>query len=262
MRIWYQSAVEMGRAGAYSDALQAHFERIADPGVEVSLFGAEPGTWGDLQPAQVSGYPYVFHAVVKNIFIDAALRAEAEGYDAFVIGSSTDPGLREARSLVDIPVVSALESSVLVSSTVARKVGLVVPTDEVGHILRTNLEDYLLSGKVASFEVLDAKLTDDQLNALFADPDAFLSDFADTARRSIEKGADAIIPAEGILAEVIASSGMTEIDGARVIDPVGTAIAFVEMQVKLAAHTGLHPGRRWHYAKPPVEVVRVIRDRS
>lgn len=259
MKIWYQSAVEMNQAGAYSDALKAHFKRIGGPDVEVSLFGAKPGTWGELQPAKVSGYPYVFHQVVKNIFIEGALQAEAEGYDAMVIGSSTDPGLREARSLVDIPVVSALESSFLVASTVANKIGLIAPTEEVAHIVNTNIEQYRLDAKIASWETLEPKLADKELNTLFSDPSVFLGRFQDTARRAIAKGADAIIPAEGILAEVIATNGLTSIDGATVIDMIGIAIAFAEMQVKLRRLTGLQPGRRWQYAKPDRAVVDAIR---
>ncbi|CAM2187645.1 allantoin racemase [Paraburkholderia sacchari] len=261
MRIWYQSAVEMTRAGAYSDALQAHFKRIAGDCVDISLFGAKTGTWGDLQPAKVSGYPFVFHQVVKSIFIDAALRAEQEGYDALIVGSSTDPALREARSLVDIPIVSTLESAFLVASTIANKVGLVAPTDEVAYIVRTNLENYRLVQKMASLEVLSPVLADDELNALFSDPSPLLDRFTDSARRSIAHGADAIIPAEGIMAEVVVTNRLTEIDGATVVDPIGTAIAFAEMQVKLRSLTGLRPGRRWHYTKPAQEVIASIRDR-
>ena len=259
MKIWYQSAVEMNRAGAYSDALNAHFKRIANPGVEVSLFGAKAGTWGELQPAKVSGFPYVFHQVVKNIFIEAALQAESEGYDAVVIGSSTDPGLREARSLVDIPIVSALESSFLVSSTLADRIGLIAPTEEVAHIVNSNLESYRLTSRIAAWEVLEPKLADDELNTLFSDPSVFLDRFKATARRAIVKGADAIIPSEGILAEVVATNGLTDIDGAVVVDMIGTAIAFAEMQVKLKELTGMRPGRRWHYAKPDKSIVDAIR---
>jgi Asp/Glu/hydantoin racemase len=258
MRIWYQSAVEMTRAGAYSDALKAHFKRVASQGVEVTLHGAKPGTWGELQPAKVSGYPFVFHRVVKNIFIDAAMQAEKEGYDAMIFGSSTDPGLREARSVVDIPVISTLESSFLVACTVADKIGLITPTEEVAHIVSGNLHQYRLSAKIASFETLEPKLADDELNSLFSDPAPFLARFQDTARRSIVQGADAIIPAEGILAEVVATNGLTDVDGARVIDMIGTAVAFAEMQIKLRNLTGFRPGRRWHYVTPSREVVEAV----
>ncbi|CAM2188062.1 allantoin racemase [Paraburkholderia sacchari] len=259
MKIWYQSAVEMKGSSAYSDALQAHFKRIASPGVEVSLFGAKTGTWGDLQPAKVSGFPYVFHKVVKNIFIEAALQAEEEGYDAVIIGSSTDPGLREARSMVDIPVVSAMESSFLVASTVADKIGLIAPTHETAHIVNANLEQYRLAGKIAAWETLEPKLADKELNGLFTDPSAFLARFADTARRAIAKGADAVIAAEGILAEVVATNGVSEIDGATIVDPIGTAVAFAEMQVKLHKLTGLRPGRCWHFAKPSPDIIEAVR---
>lgn len=259
MKIWYQSAVEMTRATAYRDALNAHFKRVASDGVEVVLHGAKPGFWGELQPALVSGYPYVFHKMVENIFVDAAVQAEKEGYDAFVIGSSTDPALREARSAVDIPVVSMLESSLLVACTVANRIGLIVPTEEVAYILDNNITQARLNGRIATMEVIEPRLADDELNTLFSDPLPFLEKFTATARRAIAARADAVIASEGILAEVIATAGLNEIDGAAIIDPIGTAIVFAEMQVRLRRSTGLRTGRRWHYPMPPKDVAEAAR---
>ncbi len=38
--------------------------------------------------------------------IDKALQAEREGYDAFIIGSYSEPFLKETRAAVNIPVLS------------------------------------------------------------------------------------------------------------------------------------------------------------
>ena len=48
--------------------------------------------------------------ILSRILFDGALQAEAEGYDAFILGSFTDPWLRELRSAVDIPVVPLLKA--------------------------------------------------------------------------------------------------------------------------------------------------------
>ena len=44
----------------------------------------------------------------------AAVEAERDGFDAFVIGCCYDPGLTQCRELVNIPVVGPLEASVIV----------------------------------------------------------------------------------------------------------------------------------------------------
>ncbi|MFJ4268669.1 aspartate/glutamate racemase family protein [Paenarthrobacter nicotinovorans] len=254
--------MEIEHAAPYFESLGTHLARLAGPGVEVSTFGAKPGTWGELQPAVASGAPYLFHHVVKNMFIEAALEAEESGYDALIVGATTDPGLREARSVVDIPIVSVFESSVLVSCTVARQCGIITPTQEVAHILHIHLDEYLLSGRVASWQTLERQLTDKDLNALFSDPTDALIAFLDSGRRAVKDGADAIIPAEGILAELVAASDIREVDGATVIDPVGTALVFAEMQVRLAKEAGLHPGRRWYYIRPRSETIQLLRARK
>ena len=54
--------------------------------------------------------------------IENAIKAEREGYDAFVLGSFSEPFLREIRSAVDIPVASVVESSVLVGCSLGHYV--------------------------------------------------------------------------------------------------------------------------------------------
>ena len=47
--------------------------------------------------------------------MENGLRAEKEGYDAFVLGNIFDPGLHELRELLNIPVLGLCESSVHVA---------------------------------------------------------------------------------------------------------------------------------------------------
>lgn len=68
------------------------------------------GSYGGRVPSDVVIYPYLASLHVQSI-LDNALRAEAGGYDVFALGSVQDPGLEEARSLVDIPVVGYGEAA-------------------------------------------------------------------------------------------------------------------------------------------------------
>ena len=100
MRIWYQSLVDGGRTQAYFDGLAARARSIARPGVEVQFASMPQGTYGSHVPAEVVIYPYIMSLNIQCI-LDNALKAEAEGYDVFAVGSVQDPGLEEARSLVE-----------------------------------------------------------------------------------------------------------------------------------------------------------------
>src|ERR1051325_11773273 len=82
--IWSQSCVDAEHAGPYWDWLRRHLAAIVDPGTEVDIKGITP-------------HDSYAHALVEmrcaREMICNAVRAEREGYDAFIIGHSQDAGL-------------------------------------------------------------------------------------------------------------------------------------------------------------------------
>ena len=58
---------------------------------------------------------YVPKHLVESEIMMAAVEAERDGFDAFVIGCCYDPALTQCRELVDIPVIAPLEASVMLS---------------------------------------------------------------------------------------------------------------------------------------------------
>src|SRR3954453_3452016 len=102
IRIWYQSYVDYDNGKTYWDRLRKHLDEIAEPGTTFAIKGiTPPGSYA--------------HAIVEfrcaREVICNVVRAEREGYDAFVIGHFQDAGLYEARSAVSIPVVALGEAS-------------------------------------------------------------------------------------------------------------------------------------------------------
>jgi len=79
IRIWYQSFVDPEGQAPYMERLGARLRLVAGPGVAIDIHGIRP-------PDRH------FHALTEfrcaDQTIRAALRAEKEGYDAFVIGHS------------------------------------------------------------------------------------------------------------------------------------------------------------------------------
>ncbi|MFH1650742.1 MAG: hypothetical protein ABID87_01375, partial [Chloroflexota bacterium] len=65
------------------------------------------------------------------------------------------------------------------------------------------------------------------------DEGPFIEDFRNTARECIRDGAEVIIVGCGALSPMLSVSGVTEVDGAPVIDPVQTALKYAEMLVDL-----------------------------
>ncbi len=258
MRIWYQSAVEMAGEDGYAAALRAHFARVADPGTTVELFGVDAGTWAGQQPSQLLGYPAIFHAALGTAFLRNAVRAEREGYDAFIVGTYVEPFLRELRSAVGIPVVSSLEAMLLVGCSMAHTVGIVTLNQVLLWSITTSIERHRLGARVGAVLAVEPALNERELTSLFTAPEPYIERFIGTARRAVAQHADAIIPAEGILAEIVAANGVREVDGAIVMDGIGIPVAYAEMLVKLRRTTGLGPGRRWHQRLPPPETLALF----
>ena len=81
----------------------------------------------------------VDHLQASAEVIKYVQQAEADGYDALISWCGGDPGVEEARTLVDIPVVGPGEAMHLIASSMGKKVGRIHHPLPVLN-LRDNLE--------------------------------------------------------------------------------------------------------------------------
>ena len=102
-RIWYQSFVHPVEQAPYIERLQGMLDEVAAPGIRFEVQG--------LDPPDHSFHPLTEFRCAAQV-IRNALRAEKDGYDAFVLGHFQEPGLLEIRSSVDIPVIGLGEANV------------------------------------------------------------------------------------------------------------------------------------------------------
>src|SRR3990167_3293472 len=115
MRIWHQSFTDLTMVPLYRRTLVEHASRAVDAGTEVVVHGLRPGTYGrDFVPIDAIRHRYL-ESLNELQVCEAVLTAEREGYNAVALGCFFDPALRQARSLVDIPVVSLLETCMLLA---------------------------------------------------------------------------------------------------------------------------------------------------
>ncbi|MDO8674383.1 MAG: hypothetical protein Q7O66_23500 [Dehalococcoidia bacterium] len=73
--------------------------------VEICLHGMPAASYGGYRPTAMVSRVAVANRYAVDFMMNAQ-QAEREGYDAFAIAHLPDLGLRECRSLVDIPVVA------------------------------------------------------------------------------------------------------------------------------------------------------------
>lgn len=248
--VWYQSGVDFEQHPGYHRALTRRFAEVASPGTEVSLHGTSRKFNYGLSIADCVSSPYAYHRTYVPMYLNAVGEAERTGHDVFVIATFSEPALREMRSLATIPVVSASECSLLTACTVAPKIGLVTLSRLAEVYIRKSIATHHLESRVSGVHVVDEEMTEGELEANFDRPGPYIEKFKKAGREAIAMGADAIIPAEGLVAAMIATDRVHEIDQIPVIDSVAAAVLFAEYAVNMKRKAGLEPSRRFVYARP------------
>ncbi|HEY1831408.1 MAG TPA: aspartate/glutamate racemase family protein [Acidimicrobiales bacterium] len=245
----------------YAETIKKHAAAVLDPSIEVVPHGLKPGTHSGIPPGRTLYSPYAYHVLLQQV-IENFMTAEDEGYDAVVIGSYSEPFLKEARTAVNIPIVSMAESTLLTACSIATYSVLVTMSPQIAWMINQIVERHKLTKRVIAVNYLEPGMDEVGLSAAIQEPAAFIEVFTEAARRGIDRFGDVIIPAEGIMNEILFTHSVREIDGVSVMDANAVAWLQAECMVKLAKRTGLHPGRRWDYARLEDERMAQIRRQS
>ncbi|MDX6739640.1 aspartate/glutamate racemase family protein [Actinocorallia sp. A-T 12471] len=257
MRIWHQSFTVLDDVPHYRDALSRHLKGAARPGTTVELHGMAAGTYPGSYPGVHIGHLYLTN-LHREQFVKAALRAEAEGYDAFFIATIPDTGYEEIRTLVDIPVVAFGNASVAFAATVGSRVGIVNFIGELEPQLRRNMQAYGFGDVVGPIVQVEAGFTD--VMGAYADPGPLVAAFERAAREAIRLGANVIVPGEGPLNVFLADQGISRVDDVPVIDSLGTGLALAETRAVFHRRSGLYPPRTGlYFTRPDAELLAAAR---
>jgi allantoin racemase len=257
MRIWHQSMAPLEDLPAYGSALCARIGSCVAEGHSVEAHGLDTRAYAGLPPAEVLKYPYLKHLVHGQVF-GQCLAAQAAGFDAIALASYAEPFLTECRSLVAIPVASMPESTLLVGCSMAEQMALITLTRSTARRVRALAHKHGLGSRVSGVYALDPAVNERDLNAAFAEPDVLLKNFARVAAQAIEAGADLIIPADGVLNEVLALHGPRRIGDVSIMDVLSVVLGYAELLVSLKRRCGLDVGRRWSHALAEGELLAKI----
>ena len=114
MRLWEQGLVATYTLPGYKELIHEHYAAFRRPDTVIDIHGVKDHA--NAASARVAGravnYAYL-HRMHDNQILKNVLKAERDGYDGVMIGVLQDPALREARGIVDIPVVGYGEVSML-----------------------------------------------------------------------------------------------------------------------------------------------------
>jgi len=255
IKIWHQSLTDLTVLPGYKTMLEEHAKAVCSPDTVVNVHGLQAGTYPNgLQPIEMGRYNWAHQLVFVQV-VENCRRAEKEGYDAVAISCFVDPGLEDARSLVDIPIVSSCETALLISAAIGRAPSLITLEESMARTLRRLVRSYGYENRVKTIAWMDPPVTERELDRAFSGSPDFVSRFQSQATRLIEGGADVIIPAEGVLNTVLVRNNVTHVQGTPVLDSYGSLVAFAEMLAQLFRRTSLAVGRSGAYARPSQDLV-------
>ena len=261
MKLWHQSTIELGANDHYSGALRRRAKLVLGEAATIETFGLPPGTYHGRPPSKACGNAFIYHRILDRI-IDQAFEAEQQGYDGFVIGSFSEPFLTEIRSAVNLPVTSVLETSLLVGCSLGGKLAFVTTSPNVDGMVKKGVALHAMGTRVSDVFSLEPAFAGPPLHGAFADPAPMLESFARAADRALANGADVLIPAEGILAIILANEGVTWCKGAPVMDVFGVTWSYALMLARLRSCSGLKVSRRGRYAQEDPELLMLMQHRA
>lgn len=257
MKIWHQSMTELDGVAAYRASLEAHASSVLGPGCSVAVHGMPVGAYHGRAPTVALSNAFASHRILDPV-LDFAIQAECTGFDAFVLGSFSEPFLAELRSAVDIPVVSVAEATFLTACSIGALAATIVNDPAIGRLVRKSIDAHGLTRRIQLPHSITPALDEHQLAEAYVKPAKLLDAFRSAARVAIDAGADVIIPAEGVLSEFLHTHRVTEIDGVPVLDSFGVAWLHARMLVDLRARTGLSVSRQGRYRRDDPELVAVL----
>jgi allantoin racemase len=171
--------------------------------------------------------------------VERIIKAEKEGYDAVVISCMYDPGLFEAREVVDIPVMGTLEASGLVCMMMGQMFSIVCPDQVVTSVLRRTVDAYGFKARCASLRHIDCVACN-----LYPDKtptEEIMRRLVEVGKKCVEDGAEVLIPGCSIIGTLYTKAfkkDPIDVIGVPVLDPQIVAFKMAEMMVDLRVKVG------------------------
>ena len=189
---------------------------------------------------------YAPKQLVQTEILKAALVAEAEGFDAFVIGCCYDPALTEVRELVKIPVIGPLEVSASLSRMFGHRFAVVTDHHKAVPEIADRIRLYGLEPNCVGVEAVGWFVDD-----MVKDPAAVARDTVVKIREVMARtGAETVVIGCTIVSacyELAFLGGDTSLGELSVINPNLMAVKAAELFGDLAAMGQYRISRQAYY---------------
>lgn len=196
------------------------------------------------------GPSFIRHAYFQSLIVpdiaDRIYRAEQEGYDGVFVSCCFEPAVKEARELVDIPVVGGSMPSVNIARYLGQKFAFLTDTP------RADAQTYeFFKQNKLDVECVGIKSVDMGIQEIKKNPEKSQERVIALASEFVSNGADVIINGCTVLAAFFEKENLPDdLKHIPVLDSNVGAIKTLEMLVDLHQQYGLVPSRHIAYQKP------------
>jgi allantoin racemase len=177
------------------------------------------------------------------LMVEAAIQAQADGYDGVFLGCWNDP-LWEAREMLDIPVASVGEQSMLATLAMGQRFAVITVSDKTAAAIERDIVGYGLTDRCIRQPVRTIKpySTADLLLEATHSPEAtFIPRLEAVAQQCIAEGADVILVGCAYYGPLLRRIGYCQVTGTNVpvVDSSTVALKYLEAMVGIAHCTGV-----------------------
>lgn len=254
MKFWYQSLGRLDRFHSYRNVLHKILAAAADPGTEIYVQGIlESGGIGD-------HFRYLEWRDSIEV-VDNGIKAQKQGYDAFLVGNIGDPGVQELREALSIPVLGICQTSLHLACLTAARYSVVTVNEKFTPRILENIERYHMQTRLASVDRMHFDRIPDLDTAMNDEPlkQKLIAQFTEAAEVGVRKGAEVIVPAGGIVMAFLAHANIHQVAGVPILNGIIALVKMAELAVKVQRLTGSFISPAMTYAKPDGEMLRELR---
>jgi allantoin racemase len=239
MRICVQVPVNMSQddpdAGRYFEQAMRHLALVKRPDTEVVMKDIGGPEWNSTWESYAGLRSFNNIEILKSI-----LSAEEQGFDGVCISCFFDPALSEAKQLLKIPVTGIAEASMYLASLMGSKFAVITKERDFVPPMEVQICQYGLEAKAIKHNpVRILTMPVEQLSvieqAIFtgaaADFSPLVDNFIEVGRGCIEDGAEVLILGCGLLSPLLTEAGLTDVDGAAIVEPNHASLKLTEILV-------------------------------
>lgn len=183
--------------------------------------------------------------LAETDIMTAAIEAERDGFDAFVIGCCYDPALTQCREFVNIPVIGPLEASASLARLFGHSFAVVTDHRKAVPELHDRIRLYGLESNCRAVDAIDWYVTD-----MVLDPIAVAQDTYKLQHVMRATGAESIVIGCTVVAacyELAVLRNDAELASLSVINPNVIAVKLAEMFADLHATGQYRISRSGYY---------------